>query len=100
MRYLRISVWMLLMIGLLSGGASSPWARVPELIRVVDEKRDELSQFFKKYIGLSDDQIRAIRNGQSVAKILDSPTADEVFVFGAVYVRSTPNSTGTRSTLN
>lgn len=64
MSCLRIGVCTFLMIGLLSGGASSPRARVPALIRVIDEKRDELSQFFKKYIGLSDDQIRAIRNGQ------------------------------------
>jgi len=57
---------------------------------VTEEKRDELSEFCEKNIGLSGDQIRAIRSGQSVAKILDSPTADEVFVFGAVHVRSTP----------
>jgi len=90
MRYLRIGVSTLLMIGSLPEVTSSGAARVSGSIHVADEKRDELSEFFKKYIGLSSDQIRAIRSGQSVAKILDSPTADEVFVFGAVYVRSTP----------
>jgi hypothetical protein len=90
MRYSRIGVSTLLMIGLLPGGASSGAVRVPASILPTEEKRDELSEFFKKYIGLSDDQISAIRSGQSVAKILDSPTADQVFVFGAVYVRSTP----------
>jgi hypothetical protein len=90
MRYLRIGVPTLLMIGLLPEGTSSRAARVSASIGVTDEKRDALSEFFKKYIGLSGDQISAIRSGQSVAKILDSPTADEVFVFGAVYVQSTP----------
>ena len=40
--------------------------------------------------GLSDDQIQEIREGKAVAKILDSPTADQVFVFGSVYINSTP----------
>jgi hypothetical protein len=90
MRYLKIGVSTMLMMGLLPGETSSRAARVPASIRVTDEKRGELSEFFTKYIGLSGDQISVIRSGQSVAKILDSPTADEVFVFGAVYVRSTP----------
>jgi len=34
--------------------------------------------------------IRAIREGKAIAKILDSPTADQVFVFGSVYINSTP----------
>jgi hypothetical protein len=90
MRYLRTGVSTLLMIGLLQEGMSTQGACVPASICAIDEKRDELSVFFAKYIGLSGDQISAIRSGQSVAKILDSPTVDEVFVFDAVYVRSTP----------
>jgi hypothetical protein len=50
----------------------------------------EPNKFFHEFIGLNDDQIRTIREGKAVAKILDSPTADEVFVFGSVYVNSTP----------
>lgn len=46
--------------------------------------------FFHDSIGLNDDQIRAIREGKAVAKILDSPTADQVFLFGSVYINSTP----------
>jgi hypothetical protein len=46
--------------------------------------------FFREYVGLNDDQIAAIRGGKAVARILESRTPDEVFVFGAVYVRSTP----------
>ncbi len=47
-------------------------------------------KFFRDYVGLHDDQLAAIRNGKAVAKILESRTPDEVFVFGSVYVRSTP----------
>src|SRR5580693_5648069 len=46
--------------------------------------------FFHEFVGLNDDQIREIREGKAIAKILDSPTADQVFVFGSVYVNSTP----------
>jgi hypothetical protein len=50
----------------------------------------EPNKFFHDFVGLSDDQIRDIRDGKAVAKILDSPTADQVFVFGSVYINSTP----------
>jgi len=47
-------------------------------------------KFFRDYVGLQEDQIAAIRNGKAVAKIVESRTPDEVFVFGSVYVKSTP----------
>lgn len=50
----------------------------------------EPARFFRQFVGLNDDQIREIRGGKAVAKILDSPTADQVFVFGSVYINSTP----------
>jgi len=50
----------------------------------------EPDKFFHEFAGLNDDQIREIRAGKAVAKILDSPTADQVFVFGSVYVNSSP----------
>ena len=46
---------------------------------------------FRDYIGLNEAQIKAIRSGKAVAKIIESPTPDEVFVFGSVYVQSTPD---------
>jgi hypothetical protein len=52
----------------------------------------EPDKFFREYVGLKDDQIQAIRHGKAVAKILDSPTADQVFVFGSVHIDSTPES--------
>jgi hypothetical protein len=51
-----------------------------------------LRTYFKEYIGLSDDQIAAIRAGQAFAKNLHSRNADEIFVFGAVYIKATPES--------
>src|SRR6202047_540715 len=51
-----------------------------------------LQTYFKDYIGLSDDQIAAIRGGQAVAKTLHSRTPEEIFVFGAVYVNAAPES--------
>lgn len=49
-----------------------------------------VEQFFREYVGLNRDQIAEIRAGKAVARILDSRTPDEVFVFGAVHVQSTP----------
>ncbi len=51
-----------------------------------------LQTYFKDYIGLSDDQIAAIRSGQAVAKNLHSRMADEIFVFGAIYINGEPES--------
>lgn len=50
----------------------------------------EPDKFFREYAALNDEQIRNIHEGKPVAKILDSPTADQVFVVGAVYIHSEP----------
>jgi hypothetical protein len=50
----------------------------------------ELLKFFREDVGLHEDQITAIRNGKAVAKIVESNTPDDVYVFGSVYVHSTP----------
>jgi hypothetical protein len=47
-------------------------------------------KFFRDYVGLKEDQIAAIRNGKGLAKVVESRTPDEVFVFGSLYVQSTP----------
>jgi hypothetical protein len=52
----------------------------------------EPSKFFREYIGLKDDEIAAIRRGKAIAKILESRTPDEVFVFGSVYIEADPES--------
>jgi len=52
----------------------------------------EPDKFYREYVGLTGDQIASIRSGKAIAKMIDSPTADEVFVFGSVYINSTPES--------
>jgi hypothetical protein len=58
----------------------------------LSQANPDLRTYFKEYIGLTDDQISAIRSGQAVAKNLHSRIADEIFVFGAVYIHATPES--------
>ena len=53
---------------------------------------DEPYRFFRDFVGLSEDQIGAIRSGKAVAKVIESRTPDEVFVFGSVYVEASPES--------
>jgi hypothetical protein len=53
-------------------------------------RSDEPQKFFREFIRLDEEQVKDIRDGKPVAKILDSPTPDEVFIFGSVFVRSTP----------
>jgi hypothetical protein len=47
-------------------------------------------RFFREYVGLNDQQIATVRSGKALARILESWTPNEVFVFGAVYVESIP----------
>ena len=54
------------------------------------DKPAEPDKFFHEFVGLNDGQIREIHEGKAIAKVLDSPTADQVFVFGSVYINSTP----------
>jgi hypothetical protein len=77
----RIRLTILLVLGLWPSFAGPPLAAGQSV---------EPFKFFREYVGLSEDQISAIRSGKAVAKIMDSPTPDEVFIFGAVYVQSTP----------
>jgi len=73
----RLALLVLLLMPLDSGGLHADDSVQP-------------NKFFREFVGLHDDQIREIREGKAVAKILDSPTADQVFVFGSVYINSTP----------
>jgi len=58
-------------------------------IRATD-KTAEPDKFFREYIGLSDDQIEQVHSGKAIAKIVESRTPDEVFVFGSVYIKASP----------
>jgi hypothetical protein len=56
------------------------------------QSSSDLQTFFRQDIGLSQDQIDAIRSGQPVAKAMPSRTPAEVFLFGAIYIHATPES--------
>ncbi len=47
---------------------------------------EEPYKFFREVVGLGEAQINAVRSGKALAKVVESHTPDEVFVFGAVYV--------------
>lgn len=53
-------------------------------------KAAEPNEFFREYIGLSDDQIEQVHSGKPIAKIMESRTPHEVFVFGSVYIKASP----------
>ncbi|HTN72476.1 MAG TPA: hypothetical protein VMO00_15460 [Methylomirabilota bacterium] len=50
----------------------------------------ELNTYFQQNVGLSQDQITAIRGGEAVSKVAKSRIPDEIFVFGAVFVKAPP----------
>src|ERR1700756_5343693 len=49
-------------------------------------------KFYREFAGLNEGQIAAIRSGKALARVVESPTPDEVYVFGSVYVEATPES--------
>ncbi len=51
-----------------------------------------LDKFLQENVRLNAGQIDSVHRGKAVAVVLDSPTPDEVFVFGTVYVEATPES--------
>src|SRR5271157_5375807 len=54
------------------------------------DNQAEPYKFFREVAGLNEEQIGAIRAGKAVARIVESPIPDEVYVFGSVYVEATP----------
>jgi hypothetical protein len=63
---------------------------LPTLIQT--DTPNEPYKFFREFAGLNEEQITAIRSGKAVARVVESPTPDEVYVFGSVYVEATPES--------
>jgi len=53
---------------------------------------DHLHTFFKENIGLKNSEIADIDHDKAVAKILDSPTPSQVFVFGSVFIKAQPRA--------
>jgi hypothetical protein len=52
----------------------------------------DLQTFFTRNIGLSQEQVTGIRNGQPVALTLQSRVPAEIFVFGAIYIHAEPEA--------
>jgi hypothetical protein len=52
------------------------------------QSNPDLETFFRKNVGLSDDQIDAVRSGQPIVKPLPPRTPDEILLFGAVHIRA------------
>ena len=59
-------------------------------LRLTADGQDEPYRFFREFVGLNEDQIGTIRSGKALAKVVEATTPDEVFVFGAVYVKASP----------
>ena|ERR1700678_935761 len=55
-----------------------------------ENSKPEPYNYFHQYVGLNDEQIQSISNGKALAKVLDTGSADQILVFGAVYIDSTP----------
>lgn len=58
----------------------------------ISQTNSELRTYFSQNAGLSQEEISAVRNGQPVAKALESRTPAEIFLFGAVYINAAPES--------
>ena len=56
------------------------------------QSNPDLRTFFRQNIGLTEDQIAAIRSGQPVAVTLPPRTPAEVLLFGAVYIHASPET--------
>ena len=56
------------------------------------QSNPDLQAFFRQSIGLTEDQIAVIRNGQAIAKAVPSRIPDEIFLFGAVYIHAAPEA--------
>jgi hypothetical protein len=56
------------------------------------QSNPDLQMFFQQDIGLTQDQMAAIRSGQPVVKALPSRTPAEVFLFGAIYIHAAPET--------
>src|SRR5262245_29678778 len=68
------------------------WLTLGGLTLGFSQTNPDLKTYFTKYIKLTDDQIKSIRDGKPVTKTLPSRKPDEIFVFGAVYVNAAPEA--------
>jgi hypothetical protein len=52
----------------------------------------DLPTFFKTVVGLTQAQISSIQSGKPVAKEMNTPTPEEIYLFGAIYINAKPES--------
>jgi hypothetical protein len=76
--YISIALFLLFLAGSMRSAAS-------QQVFVLDK-------FLRETVGLNAGQIDSVHRGKAVATVLESPTPDEVFVFGTVHVEATPES--------
>lgn len=55
-----------------------------------EDDRREPDSYFRDYVRLNAEQIQSISNGKALAKVLDTGSADQILVFGAVHIDSAP----------
>jgi len=55
-----------------------------------NDDKSEPFNYFREYVGLNAEQIQSISNGKALAKVMDAGSADQILVFGAVHIDSTP----------
>src|SRR5580698_10042415 len=72
-------------------------AALPVLISMLaltdfSQSNSALHSFFSDNVGLSQDQISAIRSGKPVTKTFPARDPSEVFLFGAIYIHATPEA--------
>jgi hypothetical protein len=77
----------------------APYASIALLLLLASSMRSAptervfvLDEFLRESAKLNAGQIDSVHRGKAVATILESPTPDEVFVFGTVYIEATPES--------
>ena len=58
----------------------------------LSQTSSELQTFLIQKIGLKQDQITAIQNGQPFAKNMEPRSAAEIFVFGVIYINAAPGN--------
>ena len=63
---------------------------VAAIVPAFSQSNPDLQTYFQQDIGLSPDQIAAIRNGHPVTKAMPSRAPAEVFLFGAIYIHAAP----------
>ena len=72
--------------------AATMFAFISLSLPAVSQTSAQLQEYFQNSISLTAEQIADIRNGKAVAKILPSRAPEEIFVFGAVYIKAAPES--------